>query len=86
MNLVHTKKTGEPISLVETRLAEEPEERSPAKAKLAYGMHEAAALISVSYHTLFRLIKKGEIKSVRKTRTHLIPRKELERFIEDSAI
>lgn len=50
--------------------------------RLAVKISEAASLLGVSTSTVRRLIERGELKVVRCLRHPLIPRAELERFLE----
>jgi excisionase family DNA binding protein len=54
----------------------------PALPKLAYSMREAAQVLGVSYQTVYRLLKRGLIKSSSALRHKLIPVSELERFLK----
>ena len=53
--------------------------------KLLYSQAEASALLNVSESTIRRLVARGELKRVRGIGRCRIPRKEIERFIEDSS-
>ena len=63
---------------------EEVKSDKPPLPKLAYSMREAAEVIGVSYITMFRLLKRGLIKSSSACRHKLIPHRELERFLKDT--
>lgn len=51
--------------------------------RLAYNLQEAAAVLGISYVSVFRLVQRGKLHSVRALRHHLVPRKELERFLSE---
>ena len=55
--------------------------------RLAYSIYETAALLGVSYHTIWRLVKRGKIQAFEgisgKT---LITRKELDRFLSGAPL
>ncbi len=51
--------------------------------RLAYSMEETAQVLGVCYITVWRLVKRGMLRSCGDTRTHLIPIAEIERFLKD---
>ena len=53
----------------------------PALPRLAYTMRETAAILGVNYQTVYRLLKRGLLKSSSALRTKLIPVSEIERFL-----
>ncbi len=53
-------------------------------SKLAYSMRETADLLSVSYVTVHRLLKRGLLKSSGALRHKIIPRSEIERFLKET--
>lgn len=53
--------------------------------RLAYSLRETAEILGVSYITVFRLIQRGLIRCSQALRTKLIPRKEIERFLRETA-
>jgi predicted site-specific integrase-resolvase len=53
--------------------------------RLAYSLTEVAQILGVSYITVFRLVKRGLLKSSTALRTHIISHKEIERFLVDTA-
>jgi len=53
----------------------------PALPRLAYSMRETAAILGVNYQTVYRLLKRGLLKSSSALRTKLIPKTEIERFL-----
>jgi excisionase family DNA binding protein len=64
-------------SEIDPKLAPDPDER------LAYSVHEAAALLGVHYFSVYRLIQNGKIRVCRALRGKLlIPRSELVRLLE----
>lgn len=52
--------------------------------RLAYSVKEAAEILGVSEKSVRRLIIRGLLRPSRALRHLLIPRKELERFLEDT--
>ena len=57
-------------------------EHKPTVEKLAYSIEEAAAALGISYISVFRLLKRGKLKSCRALRHHMIPKSELMRFLK----
>lgn len=57
----------------------------PAPAKLAYSVNETAALIGVAPITIYRLLKRGLLKSSSALRTKIISLAEIERFLRETA-
>ena len=53
--------------------------------RLAFTISETAALLGISEKSVRRLILRGLIRPCRALRHLLIPRKEIERFLTDSA-
>ena len=49
--------------------------------RLAYTMKETAEILGTSYITVHRLLQRGLLRSSLATRTKLIPKKEIERFL-----
>ena len=49
--------------------------------RLAYTMRETAEILGTSYITVHRLLQRGLLRSSLATRTKLIPKKEIERFL-----
>ena len=56
----------------------------PMEERLAYSVFEASQLIGVSYTTLWRAIKRGDLRPIKGVGLLRISRKELERFTEDT--
>jgi excisionase family DNA binding protein len=56
-------------------------EQSGATTALTCSTREAAGLLGVSDHTIFRLIKRGKLRALPFIRHKRIPRSEIERFI-----
>ena len=52
-----------------------------ALPRLAYSMRETASMLGVNYQTVYRLNKRGLLKSSGKLRTKLFPVTEIERFL-----
>lgn len=53
----------------------------PLGDRLTLKINECAALVGVSHQTIRRAISRGDIRVNRKTRHVLVPRGELERFV-----
>ncbi len=53
--------------------------------RLAFNAHEAAEALGLSYATLWRLLQRGLLKRSLAVRKILIPRTELERFLEETS-
>ncbi len=53
----------------------------PLRDRLAYTLQEAAALCGVSYVSVWRLVKRGKIKTCGALRHKLVSKVELERFL-----
>lgn len=53
--------------------------------RLAYSVQEAALILGVSEKSVRRLIVRGLLRPSRALRHLLIPRKEIERFLEETA-
>jgi excisionase family DNA binding protein len=58
----------------------------PDLPRLAYSVREAADLLGVSEKSIRRLIDRGLLKASRALRHLLIPRKEIERFLERTTL
>ncbi len=52
--------------------------------RLAYSAHETAQVLGLSYETVHRLIKRGQLKSSTALRHKLIPVTEIERFLKST--
>jgi excisionase family DNA binding protein len=52
--------------------------------RIAFSVKEAAALLGISEKSVRRLIARGILRSSRALRHLLIPKKELERFLQDT--
>ena len=50
--------------------------------RLAFTMRETAAIIGVNYQTVYRLNKRGLLKSSSALRTKLFPLAEIQRFLK----
>jgi predicted site-specific integrase-resolvase len=57
---------------------------APALPRLAYTMRQTAHLLSVNYQTVYRLNKRGLLRSSTALRTKLFPVSEIERFLRDT--
>jgi excisionase family DNA binding protein len=56
----------------------------PMEGRLAYSVLEASQLIGVSYTTLWRAIKRGDLRPIKGVGLLRISKKELERFTEET--
>ena len=54
---------------------------TPALPQLAFSMNEAAQVLGISYISVHRLLKRGLLKSSTALRHKIIPRTEIERFL-----
>jgi excisionase family DNA binding protein len=52
--------------------------------RLAYSIRETAEILGVSYITVYRLLKRGLLKSSTALRHKLIPAAEIERFLKST--
>jgi hypothetical protein len=57
----------------------------PALPRLAYTMRETAQLLGCNYQTVFRLSKRGLLRSSSALRTKMFPVVEIERFLRDTS-
>ena len=48
-----------------------------------YTVEEACEILRVHYQTLYKLLRSGELKSVRPGRKWLIPESEIKRFLDE---
>lgn len=55
-----------------------------ALPRLAYTMRETAEILGVSYITVHRLLKRGKLRASDAIRNKVIPKTEIERFLQDS--
>lgn len=58
------------------------ESDSERRERLAYSMQETADLLGLSYLTVYRLNKRGLLKSSTALRHKLFPKTEIERFLK----
>jgi excisionase family DNA binding protein len=56
----------------------------PLEGRIAYSVSEASQLVGVSYTTLWRAIRRGDLRPIRGMGLLRISKKELERFTEDT--
>jgi len=56
----------------------------PLEGRIAYSVSEASQLIGVSYTTLWRAIRRGDLRPIKGMGLLRISKKELERFTEDT--
>lgn len=87
MKTIGNLDTDSPDSVVQLR---EPKSAASASAagpplRLAYSVKEAALILGVSEKSVRRLIDRGLIRPSRALRHLLIPRKEIERFLEETS-
>lgn len=59
----------------------EKQSDKPALPRLAYTMRETAEVLGVDYQTVYRLSKRGLLRSSTSLRTKLFPVSEIERFL-----
>jgi excisionase family DNA binding protein len=60
--------------------------QQPVTTRLAYSVHEAAEMLGVSDKTVRRLIHRKLLRPSRALRHLLIPKKEIERFLDETSI
>ncbi len=60
----------------------QPQAASPPR--MAYTMRETAAILGVEYQTVYRLCKRGLLRSSTALRTKLFPVSEIERFLNST--
>ena len=58
---------------------------SPAQLRLAFSVKETAQMLGVSEKTVRRLIDRGLLHASRALRHLLIPKKEIEKFLDETA-
>ena len=56
----------------------------PLEGRIAYSVSEASQLVGVSYTTLWRAIRRGDLRPIKEMGLLRISKKELERFAEDT--
>jgi excisionase family DNA binding protein len=56
----------------------------PLEGRLTYSVSEASQLVGVSYTTLWRAIRRGDLRPIKGMGLLRISKKELERFTEDT--
>jgi excisionase family DNA binding protein len=61
-----------------------PVQDPPAVPKLAYTVEEAALALAISNISVYRLLKRGLLKSSTAFRHRIIPASELHRFLSDT--
>lgn len=54
-------------------------------ARLAYSVNEAASLLSISEISIYRLLKRGLLKSSSALRTKIISSEEISRFLRETS-
>ena len=67
------------VQLVQTR-----QEAAQPLPKLAYSPAEAAQVLGVCQETIYRLIKRGLLRSSSALRTKVIPHTEIQRFLANT--
>ena len=72
------------LNLTETDAEREARiaERADRLPRMAYTMAETAQLLGVSYITIWRLLKRGLLRSSTALRHKLVPASEIERFLK----
>ena len=50
----------------------------------AYSVEEVAAMLGVTPKSVYRLLQRGLLRSLKALRHHRIPRKEFERFLQEN--
>jgi excisionase family DNA binding protein len=53
--------------------------------RLAYSLRETAEILGVHYQTVYRLLKRGLLRSSGALRCKIIPKTEIERFLRESS-
>jgi hypothetical protein len=56
----------------------------PALPRLAYTMRETAAVLGLNYQSVYRLTKRGLLRSSGGLRTKLFPVTEIQRFLQET--
>ena len=59
-------------------------QNQPLEGRLTYSLSEASQLVGVSYTTLWRAIRRGDLRPIKGMGLLRISKKELERFTEDT--
>ncbi len=62
----------------------EKQSDGPALPRLAYSMEETSRILGLSYQTVYRLNKRGLLRSSSALRHKLFPKTEIERFLKAS--
>lgn len=57
----------------------------PQPARLAYTMQEVAEMLGLSYHTVFRLVRAGRLKTIPGIRTNQITHASLQNLLTNAA-
>jgi predicted site-specific integrase-resolvase len=60
------------------------EAANPGLPRFSYTMRETAQIIGVNYQTVYRLNKRGLLRSSSALRTKLFPADEIQRFLRDT--
>jgi excisionase family DNA binding protein len=58
--------------------------KSPPPDRLTFSVKEVAAMLGVNSKTIYRLLDRQLIRSLKALRHHRIPRGELERFLREN--
>ena len=69
---------------IPVRRVEDRPQPDPQSKRLTFSISETAELLGVSYSAVWNLIHRGLLKSSRALRHHLIPKKEIERFLQET--
>ncbi len=67
-----------------TESKEKTSEQTQALPRMAFTMRETAKILGVEYQTVYRLSKRGLLKSSTALRTKLFPATEIERFLSST--
>jgi len=57
----------------------------PNAPRLAFTMRETAEILGVCHQTVYRLLKRGLLRSSLALRTKIIPKAEIERFLKETS-
>jgi excisionase family DNA binding protein len=66
--------------------AQNPVPAQKGTTRLAYSVHETGELLGISYGSVYRLIRRGVLKSSGALRHKLIARSEIERFLKETMV
>ncbi|MCX6873781.1 MAG: helix-turn-helix domain-containing protein [Verrucomicrobia bacterium] len=66
------------------KLLAEISEKSLSPDRQAYSVKEVADMLGVTSKSVYRLLDRNLLRSLQAVRPHRIPRKELERFLQEN--